>query len=337
MRLPNGYGSITKLSGKRRNPYMVRITIGLDEDTLKPVRKVLGYYPKRADAIAALAKYNEDPYDLSQHAYTFAEVYQMWSAQYFPGVAASTKGTHAAAFKAWAPLHDMAMKDIKLLHYQKALNESEKSPNVKQRMKNLASILSEYAIRHEIIEKDYSRYIEPGGQAEVKRPHQPFTGEEIQTLWDNVGTVAYVDAALILIYTGMRVGELLAMRKENVHLDEKYMIGGSKTAAGKNRIIPLNEKILPLIRTRYQTANDFLIEPAVSYNTFSRQFHLTMKRLGMDHRSHDGRHTFASLMDTAGANEKAIKTIMGHSGGDLTSKVYIHKSLPELLENVNLI
>ena len=241
MRFPNGYGSITKLSGKRRNPYMVRITIGLDEDTLKPVRKVLGYYPKRADAIAALAKYNEDPYDLSQHAYTFAEVYQMWSAQYFPGVAASTKGTHAAAFKAWAPLHDMAMKDIKLLHYQKALNESEKSPNVKQRMKNLASILSEYAIRHEIIEKDYSRYIEPGGQAEVKRPHQPFTGEEIQTLWDNVGTVAYVDAALILIYTGMRVGELLAMRKENVHLDEKYMIGGSKTAAGKNRIIPLNE------------------------------------------------------------------------------------------------
>ena len=316
---------------------MVRITIGFDEDTLKPVRKILGYYPKRSDAITALAKFNEDPYDLSGHAYTLAEVYKLWSDQYFQNISDSAKRNHVAAFKSWLPLHDMAIKEIKLIHWQKAINESGKSVSGKMRMKNLASLLCEYAIRHEIIEKDYSSYIDLGGQVKVENPHKPFTNEEIEQLWANVGAVAYIDTILILIYTGLRAGELLSIRKENVYLEEKYMIGGSKTKAGKNRIIPINEKILPLIQTRYETSDEFLIEPVVSYNIFSNRFSSVMEQLGMNHRTHDGRHTFASLMDTAGANDKAIKTIMGHSGGDITSKVYIHKSLPELLENVNLI
>ena len=106
---------------------MVRITIGFDEDTLKPVRKILGYYPKRSDAITALAKFNEDPYDLSGHAYTLAEVYKLWSDQYFQNISDSAKRNHVAAFKSWLPLHDMAIKEIKLIHWQKAINESGKS------------------------------------------------------------------------------------------------------------------------------------------------------------------------------------------------------------------
>ena len=316
---------------------MVRVAIGFDEDTLKPVRKILGYYPKRADAITALAKYNENPYDLSGHNYTFAEVYKLWSDQYFQTISDSAKRNHAAAYKSWSPLHDMVVKDIKLIHWQKAMNESGKSFNAKQRMKNLASLLCEYSIRHEIIEKDYSNYIDLGGQLKVENPHKPFTNKEIEKLWANVGTIAYIDTILILIYTGLRAGELLSIRKENVHLEEKYMIGGSKTNAGKNRIIPINEKILPFIQTRYQTSDKFLIEPVISYSIYANRFSSIMEQLGMNHRTHDGRHTFASLMDTAGANDKAIKTIMGHSGGDITIKVYIHKFLPELLENVNLI
>ena len=61
MRMPNGYGSVTKLSGKRRNPNMVRITVGVDEDTGDLVRKVLGYYPRRSDALSALAELQPKP------------------------------------------------------------------------------------------------------------------------------------------------------------------------------------------------------------------------------------------------------------------------------------
>jgi phage integrase family len=62
-----------------------------------------------------------------------------------------------------------------------------------------------------------------------------------------------------------------------------------------------------------------------------------MNRLGMEHLPHDGRHTFASLADTAGMNKIAIKKIMGHASNDITEKVYTHKEVSELLANVNMI
>lgn len=42
MKLPNGYGSVVKLSGKRRKPYMVRKTVGYHIDPIKE-KKVAEY------------------------------------------------------------------------------------------------------------------------------------------------------------------------------------------------------------------------------------------------------------------------------------------------------
>lgn len=54
--------------------------------------------------------------------------------------------------------------------------------------------------------------------------------------------------------------------------------------------------------------------------------------------NHDGGHTFASLMDNAGANDVCIKLIMGHSmKNDTTKGTYTHKTLEELLTEVNKI
>lgn len=46
-----------------------------------------------------------------------------------------------------------------------------------------------------------------------------------------------------MIYTGFRIGEVFTILKENVHLDEGYIIGGIKTEAGKDRIVPLPPQI----------------------------------------------------------------------------------------------
>ena len=42
MKLPNGYGSICKVKGNRRNGFIVRVTTGWDMDG-KQIRKVLGF------------------------------------------------------------------------------------------------------------------------------------------------------------------------------------------------------------------------------------------------------------------------------------------------------
>ena len=62
-----------------------------------------------------------------------------------------------------------------------------------------------------------------------------------------------------------------------------------------------------------------------------------MQTLGMEHLPHDGRHTFASIANTAVVNSVSIKLIMGHSSQDITERVYTHKAIDELLAAVNMI
>ena len=60
MRLPNGYGSVVKMSGKRRKPYMVRKTIGwhLDEAKGRQIQdfQIIGYAETRAEGLKMLAE-----------------------------------------------------------------------------------------------------------------------------------------------------------------------------------------------------------------------------------------------------------------------------------------
>ena len=68
MKLPNGYGSVYKLSGKRRCPYRVVVTEQWQQDRetgkWKQKRKTIGYYETKAGALEALAEYNKSPFDL---------------------------------------------------------------------------------------------------------------------------------------------------------------------------------------------------------------------------------------------------------------------------------
>ena len=70
MKNPNKYGSITKLTGNRRKPWMVRIYKGMkvNHETKKayPEQIVLGYYASRKEAMDALAEYNLNPYNIDR-------------------------------------------------------------------------------------------------------------------------------------------------------------------------------------------------------------------------------------------------------------------------------
>ena len=67
MKLPNGYGSVVKLSGKRRKPYMVRKTVGYHIDPIKEKKVaeyiIIGYTATKSEGLQLLADYNHNPYD----------------------------------------------------------------------------------------------------------------------------------------------------------------------------------------------------------------------------------------------------------------------------------
>lgn len=104
MKLPNGFGSVYKLSGRRRRPWVAAKTFGWEFDEkgqkVKQKQQAIGYYATRQEAMTALVQYNENPYDLNFNKTTFSEVYEKWSEEYFPTLSnASSIRTITAAYK----------------------------------------------------------------------------------------------------------------------------------------------------------------------------------------------------------------------------------------------
>ena len=343
MRLPSGYGGIVKLKGNRRKPYQVRLTKGFTDEG-KQIYMYLGYYARRGEALEALAEYNSSPYDITRETITFAEVYKKWSNEHFKKVSSSSIERYSNAYRKYCKsLYKMRFKDIRLTHLQAVIDNCGMAHPTRASIKTLFAVLTRFAMKNDIVDKDYAQYVDVG-QREGKINRKPFTQEEIDKLFKYVDTFDYLDTILIMIYSGLRVGEMLDLRIENIHLEERYMVGGSKTNAGKNRIIPINKKIEPFIRKYYEKNKDkeFLIINSLGrpmgYSNYRREkFDNIMEKLKMEHKPHDARHTFASLMDSAGANKLCIKRIIGHSSQDITEDIYTHKTLEELIEAIDLI
>lgn len=77
MKNPNGFGSVIKLSGNRRNPFMARKTVGWNEKG-HPIYKAVGYAPTREEALIMLASFNKNPYDIDARKITVKEVFERY-------------------------------------------------------------------------------------------------------------------------------------------------------------------------------------------------------------------------------------------------------------------
>lgn len=345
MRMPSGYGSVIKLSGNRRKPFQVRVTKGFTDEG-KQIYMYLGYFAKREEALIALSEYNSSHYDITKETITFKEVYEKWSKEHFKKVSESAIENYGNAYRKYCKsLYKMRFKDIRLTHLQGVIDDCGMAHPTRAVIKTLFRVLFKFAMKNDIVDKDYSQYVDVGKREGVIN-RKPFTQEEIDKLFKYESEFEYADTILIMIYTGLRIGELLDIKIENVHLDKRYMIGGLKTEAGKNRVIPINRKIEPFIRRYYEKNKDkkYLITNAfgrqMQYSNYRREkWDNIMEKMEFndEHRPHDCRHTFATLMDNANANKLCIKRIMGHSSPDITDKVYTHKQIEDLIAAIDLI
>lgn len=351
MRLPNGFGSVYKLSGKnRRKPFVARKTVGwtFDEEKGKsyPIYEFVGYYATRKEALTSLTEYNKDPYDLHHDTITFAEVYDKWSDIHFQKVSDSNIKGYQASFRTCSQLHDMKFVDIKLDHLQKVVDESGKNTPTLKKLKVMFGLMYDYAVRHEIVtpdKRDMVRYVDisqAGNPNAYNR--EPFSKKQIQMLWNSKDSNEYITVILMLIYTGVRISEFLDLKKEDIHLEERwFFVKESKTESGI-REVPIAEKIVPFFEYWMEKDCEYLIctpsnEHFVYRNYYDSYWTPIMESLSMKHRPHDTRHTCVSLLTTAGVDERIIKKIVGHKGQGVTEQVYTHLELPIKLEAINKI
>lgn len=324
MKNPNGYGSIFKLSGKRRKPYCVRIACKYTFDSEKAVehRPVLGYYRTKAEAMQALAEYNKSPYDLTAKT-TFAEIYALWYAEKCKKSGDKTQTAYRVAFDKCADIHDKAVSDLRLQDYQAILDRyaSQSAASVHNILTVIRSV-SRYAYQNEIIAKDYAQYLQ-GQHAEKEIIRKVYTDTEIQALWDMPPDIVR-DVTLILLYSGFRVNELLTMTAENIDLENMLFHGGMKTKAGKNRIVPIHPRIQPIVK-HYASGFD------IKYLRFYRAV------IAAGHTPHDTRHTFVSRLQSLGADHICIERLVGHASKGITDAVYTHKDIDELRQTISLL
>ena len=339
MKQPNSYGSVHKLPGKRRRPWRVRKTNGwaLNSDGSKLVQQyiTIGYFETRQEALQALSDYNKDPYDVKSNTVTFADVYEKWSAEHFEEICPSAVRTWRSAYNHSEPLWNMRMKDIRAAHLENTIKEAKVGDDTKKRMKSLYNLMYHYAMKHEIVNKDYAALCNPVKKSSPSEPKIPFTEDEIQILWDNVD-YSFVDMILIGIYSGWRPQELAALKIKDIDLENKTMFGGIKTDAGKNRYVPIHPKILPLIQKRYNEENEQLFndptskEPALTYSKYEQRFKKIMTHLGLKHKPHETRHTFITRAKESGVDEYCLKLMIGHQISDVTERVYTHRTMENL-------
>ncbi len=349
MKLPNGYGTVYKLPGNRRNPYVARKTIGWEYDKKaekkKQVYATIGYFPDRASALQALAAYNDNPYDLVMSNITFAEIYERWKKDEFDeNTNKSTLRNYTAAYNRCTAIQQMKMSDIRPYHLQQVLDSyTNMSYESVSRIRVLFNQLYKWCIAHDCIKKNYAENLKIKVKYDPK-PKNAFTTEEIKLLWDNIGQNEYIKLVLILIYSGVRINELLNLKKIDVNFSEQvFYVRHSKTNSGI-RTVPIADKVLPFWKSFIEKSKSPYVFVGVNgnpltYENFKKRYYKPlMEQLGLNHTIHETRHTCISQLTMQNANPTMIKFIVGHKSiMNLTEKVYTHIENSELVKTINLI
>lgn len=350
MRLPNGYGSVVKLSGKRRNPYVVRKTAGwrYNKEKDKQVQEyiIIGYAPTKAEGLQMLAEYNKNPFDVSSAKTTFQEVFEKWSKSKFPTISDSNVKGYNASYKLCGTIYNKVFKEIKLADLQYVIDTCNKNYPTLRKLKVLFGQLYEYALKNDVCNKNYAEFVDIVKYKDRnpnKRDKNKFDRYELERIWEQQED-KYYQIVLMLIYSGVRISEMLDLLKSDVHLEEQFFdVIDSKTENGIRKV-PIADKVLPFFKAWYNdTDSKYLLhtesgEHFKYRNYYDSYFVPLMENLGFDKTTHCCRHTCISMLAEANVSQTIIKKIVGHSGAmTLTEKVYTHLDVKELINAINKI
>lgn len=346
MKRPNGSGTVVKLNGIRRRPFVVRVATRDRHGYV--VQKPLGYYATTPEAYAALDDYNAKKKQglapqSDKLSMTLGQVYEAWSArEYAKEDHAASIRSHKASWGRLSALSDIRMRELSSDHLQCIIDEDMRSGASKSKMNNdkfLMKALFRYAMERDIVMKDYSAFVEvPAvGPKYEKGVIDDLKLSQLET-WAAHGD-PWADTVLMLCYTGFRISELLYLAPSHYNRKEEYLQYGIKTAAGRGRIMPVHPKIKPYLERRLAQGGETILCSAkgrrLSYSTYcAKIFNPLMERLGLpDATPHWCRHTFASRLYSAGVDELLRHRLLGHSDKNVTSN-YTHTNLAQLTEAI---
>lgn len=334
---PNGYGTVYKLSGNRRRPYIARRTIGWEKDKNGKYRQkyqTIGYYATRKEGLKALNEFWAKGV-VQAGDITLEQLYNEWAETHFDMISASTQRQYMFAYSKSQPLHHVKFTDLRTAHIQNLINDNaaDLTRGSLEKIKLLFSVLYKYAIQNDISVKNYAQYVTL--PKSVKKEKEIFTDVEIKKMWDHID-LPNVNIILGMIYTGMRVGEFLGLTVFQIDLKNMLIRGGSKTDAGKNRTIPIHPDIRGIMQNLVNNAKIGSGKIFTrNYDYFRRGYRSALDELGINYKSpHACRHTFITRMVKNGADAVALQKIVGHANYSTTAEIYTHLDSETLAKEI---
>lgn len=329
----NGQGTVYK----RGDRYVAVVTVGYRCDGKRITRSKL--FTKKSDAIAALPGMHAQPL-ADREKITFQAAYDRMMETHAQRIGKKTADGYMYAIRHFGDLLVRQLTEIKTDDLQAAVSACKFGTRTRENMKAAASLTMKWAVQNDIITKNYADYIVI--QKEESTEREPFTMDEVRQIYDAVGLVPYADYILCLIFTGFRPNEMFSLKKENCH--GAYFIGGSKTAAGKNRIVPIPPVIAPIVARQLESPSEYIF-PArdggkMDLSHFrTRDYYPALDRIGVTSRPpYACRHTYATMLKNIDAPNVDKQRLMGHTSYTMTAH-YTHsdiKSLTAITDELNV-
>ncbi|WP_096202101.1 tyrosine-type recombinase/integrase [Bacillus sp. FJAT-45350] len=362
--------SFQKYPTKQGQLWLFKIDTGINPETGKRQTTTRRGFKTKKEAQAAAKKLEQEITNgtlINNNNLTYEDVFKQWFEVHCQTIKPSTRKAIVSKFnKHILPrFGKLKIKEITNLYCQKMINEIAEQIKSVNDIKIQANQVFKYALKMELINKN------PLAHVSIPRSEKEMLSEEDEaserTYWrkDEIKQFLKIckneltlrDYVLfhLLIYTGARKGELLALSWNDIdfktetirfsktltHVDGKFLIQTPKTKVSK-RLISLDGKSLPLLKkwrttqieTNLATMNTFNDNNMVFTRDDGSPMRLAYPNEKLDilikkhnlHRItiHGLRHTHASLLFEAGANIKEVQERLGHSDIQMTMNIYTH-------------
>lgn len=333
---PNGTGSVYK----RGSTWTAKVRVKRGGVIVSTVTK--GGFATRADAINYLPnlRTSQDGGPLTRtvdQLFTLVQASRKWQE-----ISPDKRSHYLTAYKRLDPIRERDVASLRYSELQNLVDGIEGAFYPKRDAKTILQKIFDMAVLENVIAPGRESIV-----SHIELPSKPLTSkdartcQEMQAIWNDWqnGHPSIPGYALVMAYTGMRTGELFAQDISRVDLPGRCIVGGIKTAAGRDREIPIAEPIVPVLQALLPRARYGLVDR--DENAYYAEWKNMVQRTGIRPLgSYCQRHTcYTRLHEIVPAiSDVTINSIIGHSnsrGKSSLGDTYAHISLAAKLEAVN--
>lgn len=315
----NGLG----MAYKRGKTWTARVTVGwkyVDGRKIQ-VFRTKGGFPSKTAAENYCATLKQNP-KAPKCTETFQQIYDKWKEEYESRISETTMATYKAAWKHFKKLHHVPLAEITVTELQECIDKCGKGRSTLNDMRTICSLVYKYAIVNNAAEKNLAQHLYVASKKKGTR--QAFTSDELEKIRKAVGVLPYADYVYCMCYTGFRPNEMLSLKKTAYDKKMNVLTGGFKTEAGTNRIVPVADKIAPIIAARMAADSEYIFprqNGAMMDDEHFRKycFNPLMAQLGISGKvPYSCRHTFANLLKNVKGSDTDKAALIGHSDASMT-------------------